>query len=844
MVLSKVKRARPKEEIELKKIICILLAAVMATPLIYFASSAEVEEEFNIFRTYQISNLALQINEDFSAYRAGTSATIAGFEIQNDITRAEVVTMEEGNNALRIHTDVMGEARVSLPIPDMSGLVIIQISMKVEGMFEYNQAPSILGVTRDGTITEAAIVAKYPPNRTEMVGAFGGAFIFPVGQWNEYTIVMDTNEGIYEVYFNGVRTVPNARFMCSVTALRYINFLVRNPGSRIYIDNIKIGSRADATIIREEIFDPRPNLSFPQEMLDFTEAEILAQRAAGEQMAYDIRDAIDRGDSKITIEPGFYRIGRDAVQSIIIDGARDFTVNAHGVHVIQESTTAHLIVRNSINTTVRGFKFDLATLPFTQGVVTALHPEDNSFDVLIDQGYMLPDTGWVNQRVMMFNYDGSRMLPKDYNDNLRRIEPLGGKNFRLELQQRTIFEPEYELEIGSRLAISLRGGSHAVIVSNSTNCVLEDIDVYAAGYFGAYHGGGNGGNIFRRFRIIRRPETDRLISVSSDGFHAGPSRVGPQLIEVEIAHTQDDLVNIQANMNIVYDVVDGRTMYVCLNDFRDFDVGSEIMFYDLETLEYRGSANIVDIQRVTDPRFGQNATRLPSEIMLQTGVPLIAIRTNVVYRVRFDRDVDVLPFDVFVSHDFATAGSVIRDSYFHNGFVRGIMLRSPGGVIENNRFRHIFGPAIYINAERFWHEGPFPSDVRITGNIIDEASISISSFHVHPSSIVVATVPDGGQAFNALHYGNIEIRDNRIYNSGGAGIFIVNTFDSIIADNYIINPWSSNFGRLERSGSAFGFTDVFASIFIDFSENITLENNTIINQPNWVVDTIWGENTR
>jgi len=60
-------------------------------------------------------------------------------------------------------------------------------------------------------------------------------------------------------------------------------------------------------------------------------------------------------------------------------------------------------------------------------------------------------------------------------------------------------------------------------LSNSSFVTSEDINIQAAGYFSVVEANGEGGNIYRRIRVVS-PYPERPLPSNADGFHSANTK--------------------------------------------------------------------------------------------------------------------------------------------------------------------------------------------------------------------------------------------------------------------------------------------------------------------------------
>jgi len=155
------------------------------------------------------------------------------------------------------------------------------------------------------------------------------------------------------------------------------------------------------------------------------------------------------------------------------------------------------------------------------------------------------------------------------------------------------------------------------------------------------------------------------------------------------------------------------------------------------------------------------------------------------------------PYDFVSCPDFGGGGAVVEDCHFHDGHVRGILLKSSDSVVARCRFERIARSGLVVAPEIYWLEGPFPRNIRVEGNtFIDCGHGAVGKAEKHwefaPLQVVSAFT---SRLFPPLFSGAVNMHGircigNRIVRAPGPGIFIMNTADVALEGNRVIGPGS------------------------------------------------------
>lgn len=829
---------------KIKKAICLAVSLIMlctANSAVFARSlsSKPFNPDFHLSNVFEISDLAVQ-KYDFENFEVGASAVSAGFNSLNNVTDASVAD-DNGNKVISIKSTGAGSAYMKFPTGDLKDLVLIELDLKFVNSVSRAQITT-MGTDSNGANGEsvAGVVTSTP-----QYWAIGAAnyIDFSPNEWIRLSMAVDINEGISDVYFNGELVYNDLPFYAGTKNVNAVKFTSQDVGYEYYIDNIRICSAKDKTVI-EHIEDTRPNNSYPAEMLAFSDAEKESQRRAGEKLQEDINSAVSNGLSELNVADGYYRFGRGKYENLTISGASNLKIIGNDVNIIEESIKKAVVLQNCNNVTLQGFRIDFEPLQFSQGTVLSVDKESKTFTFKVDNGYRIPDSGWDNSRLFAYLADGETVLRKHPNDKVVNVNHLGNKVVELGTTLGNLFDGDVPFEPGCRVVIPLRTSGGAVSVENCGECTLKDVHIYSSPGFGLYEQGGNGGNVYDGLRLIRRPNTNRLHASSADGFHSKGCKTGPRLINSELSYAEDDLFNVHGSLDYVYDVIGKNKLLVVGHYGISTDVGTSVDFYDLESYEYKDTATVTAVTKLSDTVYMNNIKDVSSFIGSEYGVTVrtMADGTFDMYEVTLDRDVDILPYDWYIGTSTSSKNTVIKNTYFHDGPVRGILMRAPDSVIEDCTFENISCSAIFVCLSRYWYEGPCANNLTIKNNTFKNTVCGVPGSESSMGAIQAITerFNDRKTPFETTHYSNINITGNTIEHCQTAAIALINVKDSSVSGNTIIAPftdWHGNPKIIDSEKSIGIKLDGFNSaVFAEYSKNVVINNNTFENIPSGVAN--------
>ena len=516
---------------------------------------------------------------------------------------------------------------------------------------------------------------------------------------------------------------------------------------------------------------------------------------AGEELRASLDAALASGKKMFRIPPRVYRF----TANVELRNTDGFTLEGGGAILVFAPGGGQLVLRDCRNCLVKGLTLDMDPLPFTQGTVRSVAPATHAVEIELDLGFQRIDvkSQGKGHRFAFFSPDGERELPilDTANPPLTEIAPG-----RIRVTSPAFFgQVDHALAPGDRVVVTLANkGGGGLTLQNSSGIRVEDLTIWAAGGFAIRESGfAEGGHTYLRCRVVRRPGSGRLMAGASDGLHSFTQRKGPRLQDCEISHCFDDLVNIHGFVNIALEQRDGWWRVLCPAG-QDFGVGSRLLFYASPNAEPLGEATIKSCRVLSDSPLGEVEQRVREHFRgSYGGLRLRSFMRPQVCELEFDRPVALKPYDFVSCPDFGGSGAVVEDCHFHDGHVRGILLKSSDSVVARCRFERVARSGLVLAPEIYWLEGPFPQNIRIEGNtFIDCGYGAVGKAEKHwefaPLQVVSAF---SSRLFpplfsSAVNMQGIRCMGNRIVRAPGPGIFIMNTADVTLEENRVIEPGS------------------------------------------------------
>ena len=436
-------------------------------------------------------------------------------------------------------------------------------------------------------------------------------------------------------------------------------------------------------------------------------------------IAQRIRDAAARGESRVVLPPGEYRITPEHTDlHLLFENLSSLEIAAEGVTlVLTDPSLGGIRFLHCTDVHFHGATIRYETLPFTQGRVTRIEsarhplepqpeqsPEQNSYDIEIDAGY--PDalddplrfppqpTGYVFDPATRLLKRG---IPDLHSTNVERLAPgrfhLSGTNVT-----------EAGLQVGDLVAF--RGlGDHNLTLVDSSRMWLEDITIESAGIFAFFEIDSDGGNRYSRLRVTREPTPigatePPLLSSNADAFHSTNVRHGPIVEDSAFEFMGDDGIAVHGTFSQVIGAV-GNRLTVSGDRFRP---GDPIRLIDAHGTP-AGEAIIqtrIPASEIPDPELSQ-ATAHEHRITLELDRPLAAH-----------------PGDLAMNPAASGSGYILRNNTIRFHRARGMLLKADHGLVEGNEIVGSTIAGILLTPELQWNEAGFSRHVRITGNFVRE----------------------------------------------------------------------------------------------------------------------------
>ena len=512
-------------------------------------------------------------------------------------------------------------------------------------------------------------------------------------------------------------------------------------------------------------WSPELASGYPQ----WSEAEKIDLRTKGQKILQLIREASENKRGKLVIPPGDYLFHANWSQASTLTGLKNLEIVAESVTFWFEPPMVHALLFDQCeNVSVHGLSIDFTIPCWFQARVNEVDRAAKTIRSSIMAGYEPRNANGEAEiggsRAFMFYDADGKFINHRHSPGAWQLADDGKT---LVCRDIGVSGIPATLKIGDHVVGTIRTG----VALRSTNCAgmrFEDVNIWSSPGVAVYEVGGVGGNVYRRARATRHPETNRLHAFGADIFHLAGTDRGPTLDRCEMAYGGDDNLNIHGTFGRVVQRVDARHYHLQ----GAYAAGDQIEFRDPHSVALLGSAKVVSAQVTPD------GPSLPINEQIQAKGEVL---------VELDQPLELPSLSLVVlDGKRSAAGFVVRNCWLHDNFQRTLINGAPGGLIENNTLQNV-GQGLTIQFETWggWMEGPFARGLTVRGNRFlnsppDGAAINVS---MQP--------PGGGsdaRRFDARPVTNMTITGNDFAHTSTTPLIIHNVDGLKIQGNSIDYP--------------------------------------------------------
>ncbi|HOK89534.1 MAG TPA: hypothetical protein PK379_05870 [Candidatus Hydrogenedentes bacterium] len=504
--------------------------------------------------------------------------------------------------------------------------------------------------------------------------------------------------------------------------------------------------------------------------------------------------------SALELGPGTYRLGAPGDQdpcALTFRNLEGVTIRGRGANLTRLLITSprHGGVRffQCRDTRLEGVTIDYDPLPFTQGRVLAVCRASGWYDFAVEPGFPLLSEPWFadapkpyGQWGMLFERDAP-LLKRGVPDHLLldRWQQVARSVWRVWVAKGA--EPVLaSMAVGDRFAhLARHGRGGALFFHQCRGGGAFNVTIHASPSLAVCVVGG-GPVTMDGLIVTTPPGSRRLVSTDADGVHCQQMETGPRVLNSVFRYMADDAVNIYYYPGRVIDRLSDSVLIV--DGANEMRAGDRLVFFDEQEGRVTGEAEAAALEQVPG-EGGIPRVRL----MLDRTVP------NVQARHQGGKG------DAVYNMSRCGAGFEIRGNLMSAHRRYGMMLKAPGGVVEDNVLDQLGGCGIVVGNDPFWPEGVIPSAIQITGNLLRDCGRS-APYGASPwgANIQVGTWSMRGPARDRATR-EITLRNNRALNPMGAAVTLTSVEQvtleglAIAQDPKVVPPREAPLIRIENA---------------------------------------------
>ena len=319
-----------------------------------------------------------------------------------------------------------------------------------------------------------------------------------------------------------------------------------------------------------------------------------------------------------------YRIGahvQDLYGRILIRRASHITVDGNGCTLLIHPSSRAFAIYRSTNVVIRNFNIDYSPLPYTQGRVTKVDPQNFYLEFKIDEGFPKPIVGdelYYRDGKMVDCITANGKSRKFYQGHswVKKVECLGNNTYGV----RYALRKQSQLKIGDFFCMKVNYPEAKLIqnkdstrrnetkeflytnianicVHQSDSIVLENITSYAAPVMTILMSGCSH-HFIRNCSIKSRK--NRIVAGCSDGIHLKGNEFQPSIEHCYIERTMDDAIHIKISGDAVREVLAPNKIRIEHMDIAwdntNLGRGKQVMVFNRETRTQLAECRISDYQ--------------------------------------------------------------------------------------------------------------------------------------------------------------------------------------------------------------------------------------------------------
>ncbi|GGM38652.1 hypothetical protein [Microbacterium saperdae] len=472
--------------------------------------------------------------------------------------------------------------------------------------------------------------------------------------------------------------------------------------------------------------------------------------------------------ASVVFSSGVYRIDRASTASwyaLEVDGvARVALYGSSTTLLVTTPYAGALSIARSTSMRVEGFTIDYATVPFTQGTITAIDTVAGTVDLQLLSGYptladaaLFPASNYGtlrNATTGLMKRGGQITFSYTHTGT---VLPSG--------RWRLTIAPDHRpqmgaMAIGDGFVTGFRGNWNGVAIYRCTDVTVASVTMYAAPG-AAFIASDSDGTVIRDSVVTRKPGSNRWISANADGVHNHGGRVGPRIFGNTFESLHDDGINIYSTSRAATSVT-GATIGLGGGAI-PLAPGDVVQIVNTATGTVRGETTVVTVT-------GDSLAGGP------VSATLAAMPSG------------TAAGDQLFNRSFSAPGADVQYNVFRELRGLGVRLRTSGAYVHANEMFDLAYWGIWVANDPQYNEGPVGSvDSVIERNSIVRPCLdrSVLGWPSAAAGIMIENLRDdyeGGAS--KPHHGHV-VKDNYIEDPPRFGIFVGGAENITVSGNTI-----------------------------------------------------------
>jgi hypothetical protein len=537
----------------------------------------------------------------------------------------------------------------------------------------------------------------------------------------------------------------------------------------------------------------------------------------------EITSAYKSGDKRYTLREGIYHLDK----SLLFPSMKDFTIEAKNATLIFTQPNLHIVFRLCENVTFTGATIIHDPIPFSQGRVESIAPDQKTFQIRIDKGYPYQ---CIPRLISTFDHVTRHFKPGTHDlgvgaNGAREIEPglleisynLGHGSY-----MGHVTNPQH-VDVGDLMAW---GGTVVddLCLDKCHKMKLVDITVKSGSGFCFHEAGGEGDNLYDHCTITYGPPPTGateppLFASTQDGLHSHDMRHGPTVDSCLFEGMNDDGIAIHGRYGFVEEVQDN---HMVINGGIDFCRSGDLLRFTNSEGVIVGEAKVLSVAPNPEYHPDMSAPVDPAFIKSFRNPQYMAAYKYCT--VTCDPPIPAGFGDVVSNSNTLGSNFIIRHCTIRNNRSRGMLIKADNGLIEDNTVEGCSGEGIQVGPQITWNEACYAHNLIIRNNTIRHVGVLDQPWNGAAGAMTITAFGAKGCVPLPGGFKNITVDGNTFLENDGVNLMITSAQGVVVSNNHFIKPMQSVSDR-----GAFYEIDPHVLIWLSEIDNIRFDNNDVVN---------------